>query len=98
MRSFWTPEAEGDLDAIIARLNAFSEGSGDRFADRLRERVKNLEQTPRLGRRVPEFEGTVLRELIHRGYRVFYEAFPDRLEIFAIRHGRQNVPSNDQPS
>ncbi|MBK6560202.1 type II toxin-antitoxin system RelE/ParE family toxin [Candidatus Amarobacter glycogenicus] len=95
MKSLWTPEAEGELDKIVARLNAFSEGSGDRFADRLYERVKNLEHSPFLGRRVPEFESAFLRELIHRGYRVFYEAFPDRIEIFAIRHGRQSVPVDD---
>lgn len=92
MRSYWAPEAEGRLLAIIARLNAFSAGSGDGFAQRLRQRIGELESMPFLGRRVPEFENSLVRELVFRGYRVFYEVFPDRIEVFSILHGRQNVP------
>lgn len=93
MKSYWAPEAEGQLLAIIVRLNGFSAGSGDAFAERLRQRVIDLEATPFIGRRVPEFESGLLRELIHRGYRVFYEVFPDRIEVFSILHGRQNIAS-----
>ena len=91
MNPYWTPESEDRLPAIIARLNAFSAGSGDAVAERLRQRVKALESRPYLGRQVPEFDSGLLRELIHRGYRVFYEVFPDRIEVFSILHGRQNI-------
>ena len=94
MKSLWTPEAEDNLQVIVRRMNAFSMGAGDRFADRLRNRLRNLELAPFLGREVPEFGTPFLRELILRPYRVIYEVFPDRVEVVAIRHGRQRLPSD----
>ncbi len=91
MRSLWAPEAEDQLLAIIIRLNAFAPGAGERFAERARIRAQGLEDYPYMGRVVPEFKVAVIREVILPPYRMYYEVFPDRVEIFAIRHGREHI-------
>lgn len=92
MRSLWSPEAEDALLAILIRLNAFSAGAGDRFAERVRRRVEALERYPLMGRLVPEYAVAEIREVVEPPYRIFYEVFPDRVEVFAIRHGRERLP------
>ncbi len=55
------------------------------------KRVDQLEDFPESGRVVPEFGLALVRELIVDDYRVLYELFVDRVEIFAIRHGSQQI-------
>lgn len=92
MRSLWSPEAADALQGILIRLNTFSAGAGDRFAERIRLRVELLELCPLMGRLVPEYDVAEIRELVEPPYRIFYEVFPDRVEVFAIRHGRERLP------
>ena len=78
-----------DLNAFAARAEEFVEGSGTRLKAGIVRRVSQIELQPFSGRVVPEYEALLLRELIHPPYRIVYEVFPDRVEIVAIRHGRE---------
>lgn len=40
---------------------------------------------------IPEFQMPHLREVIEQGYRVFYQVFEDRIEVFGVVHSRQDV-------
>jgi len=56
------------LTTTTARLPAFRRF----FEDEAVEKVRRLEQFPRMGRMVPEIQDEALRELIHRSYRIVY--------------------------
>ena len=45
-----------------------------------------------MGRIVPEIEDPNIRELIIYSYRLIYEISPNRIEILAIIHGKQDFP------
>ena len=41
--------------------------------------------------RVMEFENVLLRELIEGGLRILYEVFPDRVEVWGVAYGREQL-------
>ena len=91
MKVAWTPRALSNFQALAARLDEFSAGAGTRLADRVTERLAQLESFPESGRIVPEFEARVLRELVEGDYRVIYERFSDRIEVIAVVHGSRSL-------
>jgi hypothetical protein len=44
-----------------------------------------------MGRTIPEFGNELLRELIEGEYRILYEVFPDRVEVWGIAYGREQL-------
>ena len=43
-----------------------------------------------MGRIVPEIGDKTIRELVHYSYRLLYKLSPNRIEVLAIIHGKQN--------
>ena len=87
----WTYSAQDDLEAIQANLRRVSERAADALPSRLIVRSQPLENQPRMGRQIPEFDDELLRELIEGEYRILYEVFPDRVEVWGIAYGRQQL-------
>jgi addiction module RelE/StbE family toxin len=87
----WTLEALDDLNAI----GAFHERTSPLYAvslvERLYEAVVVLEEHPRFGRKVPEIDHDLVRELIVERYRIVYQLMRDRIEIVAVLHSRQDL-------
>ena len=97
MTVFWSDEAEQDLDAVFHWYLRSSELAAREQVRRIRQRTATLEQFPDLGRVVPEFSNPRVRELVEGDYRIMYERFVDRVEVFAIVHGRQSfIPESKQ--
>jgi plasmid stabilization system protein ParE len=84
----WSPEAEASLLAAIERRRQIA---GDAAALRLAKRVadvsEQVERFPMLGRVVPEFAISQLRERIVVDYRFMYHVTADGIEIVAFVHG-----------
>lgn len=40
---------------------------------------------------IPEFQSQRLREVLEQGYRILYQVFEDRIEVFGVVHSRQDV-------
>ena len=40
---------------------------------------------------IPEFQMEHLREVLEQGFRILYEVFPDRIEVFGVVSSRQDV-------
>jgi hypothetical protein len=40
---------------------------------------------------IPEFQMEHLREVIEQGYRIVYEVFEDRIEVFGVVSARADV-------
>ena len=57
---------------------------GDRFVAEIFERVEVLADHPHIGRIVPEFGQTFLRELIHLPFRIVYRLDAQRVRIVRV--------------
>lgn len=44
---------------------------------------------------IPEFQMDRLREVIEEGFRLMYEVFDDRVEVFGVVSARQDVFGED---
>lgn len=87
----WTLEALDDLDAIGGFHERTSFSYAASLVERLYESVTVLEEHERLGRKVPEIDHDVVRELIVERYRIVYQLMRDRVEIIAVLHSRQDL-------
>lgn len=77
----WTLEALDDLDAVGAFHERTSPSYAASLVERLYEAVVVLEEHPRVGRKVPEIDHDLVRELVVEHYRVVYQLMRDRVEI-----------------
>lgn len=92
MNVLWLPDACDDVEAIAARRTAWStEASGIRLAREIVARGQQLAEFPWSGRVIPEFQLEQLREVPEQGYRIIYEVFPDRIEVFGVISSRQSL-------
>ena len=54
---------------------------------------EHLANFPLSGREVPEFTNGKVREITHRGYRIFYRVHSRCCEIISVRHSRFQIRS-----
>ena len=83
----WTNVALDDLRAIYDYVAQDSPKYADRLMDKIIERVDVLERHPRIGRKVPEFDNDLIRELIERSYRIIYRIeLEENIGIARVHH------------
>ena len=83
----WTEVAIEDLRLIHEYISKDSGFYADRFAEKIITRVKQLENFPKSGRVVPEFNSPIIRELIEGNYRIIYKIAGDnKIGIVRIHH------------
>lgn len=80
-----------DIEALVGSRGAWSEDSALRLADAIIARADQIADFPRSGRMIPEFQMEHLREVLEQGFRILYEVFPDRIEVFGVVSSRQDV-------
>lgn len=66
------------------------------MATRLLRRSLALATPPLTGRRLPEYPGADLRELLERPFRIIYLVMPERIEIVTLKHYRQKLPADPE--
>jgi len=59
-------------------------GIGERFIGEILEKIEALQDHPRMGRAVPEFDQPALRELIHPPFRIVYRYTLRRVQIVRV--------------
>jgi len=91
----WTEQAFTRLAGVEAYVAADSPTAAQRLIARLVRRASTLARTPNIGRRVPEFPGSDLRELIEGNYRIVYRVRPPRVEILTAFEGHRRFPHAD---
>ncbi|BFU90857.1 MAG: hypothetical protein NTAFB01_20440 [Nitrospira sp.] len=74
----WTVGARRDLNEIINYIAEDSPTYAANFADRIILAIDRLQTFPKLGRMVPEYQNTSIRELIVGHYRIVYRIQGDR--------------------
>lgn len=86
------PDAVAEVEAIAARRAGWAtEESGIRLARDIVGRGHQLGEFPWSGRVIPEFQSEHLREVLEQGYRILYEVFSDRVEVFGVISSRQDL-------
>ena len=85
----WSPEAKRDLEQVYRYIAAADRPAARRLVTKIRAAVNGLLAHPEIGRSVPEFENTILRERLVGQYRFIYTYSHDRIEIAAIWHAAE---------
>ena len=83
----WTDFALENLNAIGDYIERDSYFYAQRTVNNLFDSVKILEQHPRAGRIVPEFNNRNIRELIQGNYRIIYKLISEiDIDIITVHH------------
>ena len=83
----WSSIAQNDLNRIIDYIAQDSLEYALLFYEQVREKVENLTQFPKMGRKVPELDDPNIRELILRNYRLIYQILGEKIQIVRLLHG-----------
>jgi toxin ParE1/3/4 len=90
----FTKPAITDLQSLVGFISRDNPQAGEQFGYAIIEKTDKLVDFPFLGRVVPEFRIDILREIIHRPYRIVYRVHEERelIEILRVWHGARGVP------
>ena len=91
VKVIWTEIAIEDLHSIHDYISKDSKRYADRFIEKLIDRVSQLENFPKSGRVVPEFDSVDTRELIEGNYRIVYKIFTDQIAIVRVHHSARQL-------
>jgi plasmid stabilization system protein ParE len=91
----WSPLALERLAEITETIAAHRPEAAEDLIEEIFAAVDRLRDFPEIGREVPEFERSNLRELICRKYRIIYQNTGQRLEILTVRHSLQHLDKSD---
>jgi plasmid stabilization system protein ParE len=53
-----------------------------------------IASNPLSGRKVPEYDSEVIRELIEQPYRIIYRIKHDQMDVLAVIHGARLLPDD----
>ncbi len=91
VKVIWTDYAIEDLRSIHEYISKDSKRYADRFVEKLLERVDQLENFPKSGRVVPEFNLDSIRELIEGNYRIVYKISANQAAIIRVHHAARQL-------
>ena len=94
MRVYWSKEATERLRDLAAYIAKRSPKAAKQVAAGLLKRSRSLSEPPLLGRDVPEYPDSGLRELLERPYRLIYQVTDRGIEIVTVMHYRQQLPQS----
>lgn len=86
----WTPRAALLLEEVGRRLADESPSAAAKLVADLLEAAESLATFSDRGRRVPELNDSLYRELLTRDYRLVYRASPDEVVVIALIHGARD--------
>ena len=90
----WRSMAADDLEGIVDYIAADNPLRAEEFGQELREKVLNLADHPKLGRKGrPGLPAWVRELVVHRNYIVFYRVLEQSstVEILRVRHAAQQM-------
>jgi len=91
MNVHWTHTAAGHLDSIHDFIARDSREYAQRMVDRLTHRSQQITAYPFSGRKVPEYDAEMIREVIEGPYRLIYHIKSDQIDVLAVIHGAMNI-------
>ncbi len=90
----WTLQAQADMAAIRAFISQDSPPFASVVVARLIAATDRLVPFPESGRTVPEFDDPLVREVVHRPYRIVYRlASSDEVHVLTVHHSSMSFPA-----
>ena len=88
------PSARADLETIVRFIARRNPDAATRVGYELIVRAEGLARFPEMGREVPEFKSSDLREVVCRSYRIIYrlKRQQQHIEIVRFWHGARGFP------
>ena len=83
----WAQTALIDLENLHDYISQDSSFYADVLCSEILQAIDRLEKFPQLGRKVPEYNDDITREIIVNDYRIIYEITIFRVNILTIIHG-----------
>ena len=83
----WTDNALNELDDYANYISKDSPKYARILVKQIYEIIGHLNQFPKFGRKVPEYDDSSLREIIFKNYRIIYLIKSYHIEIISVIHG-----------
>ncbi len=89
-----SPSARADLEGIVRYVGGHNSDAAARLGFELITRAESVVNFPEIGRVVPEFKQSNLREVIYNPYRIIYRLRQgeQRIDIVRFWHGARGFP------
>ena len=92
LKVIWTDLAIKDLRLIHAHIAEDNPMAAVSFGLELFESTRHLGSFPKSCRVYQQTDDGDVRELLYRGYRIFYQEYGGAIEILHVRHGARREP------
>lgn len=89
----WTERAVAHLEAIVDYYSITSPVYAESVVAGIDHRLQLLRRHPELGKMAVETGDPAIREVLVPPYRVFYRPSAHAIEVLAIVHERQHLPT-----
>jgi addiction module RelE/StbE family toxin len=94
MKVKWTDNAVAHLVNIYEYISLNSPTYAKQMVDKITRRSVQIASHPLSGRKVPEYDSEVIRELIEQPYRIIYRIRQDQIDVLAVIHGARLLPDD----
>jgi len=93
-RIIWSRTSQRDLRSLVKYISKDSPQRAEHFGYRIVARVEMLQEHPRIGRVVPEFNKQDLHEVIVSPYRIIYRLNDESklIEVIRVWHAARDTP------
>ncbi len=90
----WSPASRDDLHDIVHFISRDSPERAEAYGYRLIAETDKLRDFPEIGRVVPEYSVSTIREIFVRSYRIVYRVNHERrlVEIARVWHAARGAP------
>ncbi|MEQ8290386.1 MAG: type II toxin-antitoxin system RelE/ParE family toxin [Gammaproteobacteria bacterium] len=94
MKVHWTARAKSRLKNIERFIAEEDPATAKSEIRRILIRSKKISTHPLAGRQVPEYQHNDIREVLERPYRIIYCIQNTQIDVLAVMHYRQLLPSD----
>ena len=91
----WSEPAKADLRSIHDFIAHDSRYYAKKVTQDIREKTDVLDELPKVGKKVPELNNEVVRELSLYSYRIIYEIKSQNTFVLAVVHKRRDLKAGD---
>jgi len=93
-RVVWSRTATQDLRSLVKYIALDSPARAEQFGYKIVSKIEILQDHPHVGRVVPEFRQSDLREILVKPYRIIYRIkdFSQLIEIIRVWHAARDFP------
>ncbi|MHA1285253.1 MAG: type II toxin-antitoxin system RelE/ParE family toxin [Promethearchaeota archaeon] len=75
-----------DIESISSYISRYYPEKANELIKGIINKIEQLKQFPKLGRKFPERDDDNIREIIYKKYRIIYEIKENIIEILVIAH------------